>query len=228
VLLISEGEHTELDSVLNGALTNPAMLQDSLASVRTAAMVLRAGSRELLPAVDNVLTQSNTSQRFNCQVQGYLLGYLFRVAPEHAQSRLGESLQDEKCGNQFFHILHTVRPSEGMLPVAVSALNSPDLAIAGQAALFLADHGPAAAEDLLWRRLDALWNLWHDKTAELRANSPQASVQRQPALLERSLASALSRATNWNLTSAERDRLRSGCLTEQCQRIAEGKMWLGL
>jgi hypothetical protein len=226
VLLISEGEHKELDSVLNGALTNPAMLQDSLASVRTAAMVLRAGSRELLPAVDKVLTQSNTSQRFNCQVRGYFLGYLFRVAPEHAESRLGESLQDEKCGNQLFHILNTVRPSEGMLPVAVSALNSLDLAIAGQAALFLAEHGHGAAEDLLWRRLDALWNLWHDKTAELRANSPQASVQRQTALLEQSLASALSHATNWNLTSAERDRLRSGCLTEQCQRIAEGKMSL--
>jgi len=228
VLLIPEGEHPELDSVLNGALTDPAMLQESLASVRTAAVVLRAGSRALLPAVDNVLTESNAKKGFNCQVQGYFLGYLFRVAPEHAQSRLGESLQNEKCANQLFHILNTVRPSEGILPVAVSAINSPDLAIAGQAALFLADHGPAGAEDLLWRRLDALWNLWHDKSAELRTNSPQASVQRQTAVLELTLASALAHGKNWNLTSAERDRLRSGCLTEQCQRIAEGKMWLVL
>jgi len=228
VLLTSESEHPELDPVLNAALTNPAMLQDSLESVRTAAVVLRAGSRELLPAVDNVLTQSNASKRFNCQVQGYFLGYLFRVAPEHAQSRMGESLQDEKCGSQFFHILNTVRPSEGILPVAASALNSPDLAIAGKAALFLGEHGPAAVEDLLWLRLDALWNVWHDKPAELRINSPRASLQQQSALLEQSLASALSHAKNWNLTSAERDRLRGGCLTERCQSIAEGKMSLGL
>ena len=136
VLLISEGEHPELDSVLNGALTDPAMLQESLASVRTAAVVLRAGSRALLPAVDNVLTESNAKKGFNCQVQGYFLGYLFRVAAEHAQSRLGESLQNGKCANQLFHILNTVRPSEGILPVAVSALNSPDFAIAGQAACY--------------------------------------------------------------------------------------------
>ena len=80
----------------------------------------------------------------------------------------------------------------------------------------------------VWQRLDALWNLWHDQAAELRNNLSQPGVQREPGLLEQSLASALAHATNWKLSSAEQDRLRSGCLTEQCQRIAEGKMRLGL
>ena len=50
----------------------------------------------------------------------------------------------------------------------------------------------------------------------------------QSAHLEQSLASALAHANNWKLTPAERDRLRDGCLTEQCQSIAEGKMSFGL
>lgn len=228
VLMISEREHPDLDSLLKDALTDTAMLQESASSVRIAAVVLRAGSRNLLSAADNVLTESNGTKRFNCQVQGYLLGYLFRVAPRHAQSRLAETLQNEKCGNQLFHILNLVRPSEEIVPVALNALNSSDMAIAGNAALFLGERGPAAVEDALWQRLDALWNLWHDKAAELRNNSPQLSVQREPGLLEQSLASALAHATNWKLSSAEQDRLRSGCLTEQCQRIAEGKLRLGL
>lgn len=228
VLMISEKEHPELDSPLKDALTGTAMLQESASSVRIAAVVLRAGSRNLLSAADNILTQSNAAKRFNCQVQGYLLGYLFRVAPEHAQSRLAENFQNEKCGNQLFHILNLVRPSQEIVPVALNALNSSDLAIAGHAALFLGEHGPAAVQDALWQRLDALWNLWHDQAAELRNDSPQPGVQREAGLLEQSLASALAHATNWKLSSAEQDRLRSGCLTEQCRRIAEGKMRLEL
>jgi hypothetical protein len=35
---------------------------------------------------------------------------------EHAQSRLGESLQNEKCGNQLFHILNMVPLPKGCCP----------------------------------------------------------------------------------------------------------------
>jgi hypothetical protein len=230
VLLMSEAEHPEVDQALREQLANPSLLQDSLRSDQIAALVLRAGSRGLLPAVLDVLTRSAANRGYNCQVQGYLAGYLFKVEAEDAQRRLNEMLQDQKCGEQLFHILNTARYSDSLIPVAVQSLNSSNLTVASQAAIFLGQHGSGAVQDTLWQRLNALWTLWHDHAVELRGPTLalDKSIQSQSAHLEQSLASALAHANNWKLTPAERDRLRDGCLTEQCQRIAEGKMSLGL
>lgn len=230
VLRMSEAEHPEVDQALREELANPAILQDSLRSDRIAALVLRSGSRELLPAVLDVLVGSAANRGYNCQVQGYLAAYLFKVEAEDAQRRFTEMLQDQKCGEQFFHILNTARYSDSLIPVAVKALNSSNLTVASSAALLLGQHGSEAVQDPLWERLNALWTLWHDHAVELRgpALPLDKSIQSQSAHLEQSLASALAHANNWKLTPAERDRLRDGCLTEQCQRIAEGKMSLGL
>lgn len=230
VLLLPEAEHAELDSALRDQLANPGMLQGSAQSQRTAALVLRAGSRALLHAVDDALTQSTASHGYNCEVEGYLLGYIFKVAPEEGQKHLNEMLQDEKCGDQLFSILNMARYSDELVPVAVKALYSPNLGAAATAALFLGNRGSAQVEDVLWGRLDALWLLWHDRAGELQTTvtTLDRGIQSQSSRLEQSLASALSHASNWKLTPSERDRLRDGCLTERCQAIADGKMWLGL
>jgi len=230
VLLMSEAEHPEADSALREQLGNPGILQDSARSQQIAALVLRAGSGKLLPAVDEILTRSAAKHGYNCEVNGYLLGYLFRVALEDGQRRLSEMLQDDKCGEQLFRILNTARYSDALVPVAVKTLNSRNLSAAAMAALFLGDHGPAAVEHDLWQRLDALWLVWHDRARELRTTvtSFERGIQTQSSQLEQSLASALSHANNWSLTPPERARLRDGCITEQCRDIADGKMWLGL
>jgi hypothetical protein len=230
VLLMSEAEHSEVDQALREQLANPAMLQDSLRSDQIAALVLRAGSRELLPAVLDLLARSASNRGYNCQVQGFLAGYLFKVEAEGAQQRLTAMLQDQKCGEQFLHTLNTACYSDSLIPVAVKALDSSNLTVASQAAIFLGQHGSGAVQDTLWQRLNALWTLWHDHAEELRGPSLplDKSIQSQSAHLEQSLASALAHGNNWKLTPAERDRLRDGCLTEQCQRIAEGKMSFGL
>jgi hypothetical protein len=230
VLLMSEAEHPEVDSALREQLEDPRILQDSARSQRTAALVLRAGSRELLPSVDEALTRSALNHGYNCEVEGYLLGYLFRVALEDGQRRLSEMLQDDKCGGQLFRTLSTARYSDALVPVAVKTLKSRNLSAAAMAALFLGDHGSAAAEDALWQRLDALWLLWHDRAGELRTTvtSFERGIQSESSQLEQSLASALSHASNWNLTPSERARLRDACITEQCRDIADGKMWMGL
>ena len=230
VLLMPEAEHPELDASLRKELANPKIRQDSAASIRTAALVLRTGSRELLPAVDEALSLSASGQGHNCQVQAYLLGYLFRVAVEDAQRRFGERLSDETCGDQLFRILSLYHYSDAQIPVAVEALNSRNPSAASTAAMFLAEHGPASVEEALWRRLYALWLTWHDRAGEL-ATVPSPfprGIASQSALLEQILVSALSHAANWTLTPVEQDRLRDGCLTEQCREIADGKMRRGL
>jgi hypothetical protein len=230
VLLMPEAEHPELDASFRKELANPKIRQDSAASIRTAALVLRTGSRELLPDVDEALSLSTSGQGHNCQVQAYLLGYLFRVAVEDAQRRFGELLSDEACGDQLFRILNLYHYSDAQIPVAVEALNSRNLSAASTAAIFLAEHGPASVEEALWRRLNALWLTWHDRSGELTTvPSPfQRGIAPQSSVLEQVLVSALLHATNWTLTPVEQDRLRDGCLTEQCREIADGKMRRGL
>jgi hypothetical protein len=230
ILMVAERAHPEMDSGLRGQLANPSMLQPNAQSNRAAALVLRVGSRELLPDVDEVLKQSAAKHGYNCEVEGYLLGYLFRVAVEDGQRHLSEMLQDEKCGDQLFRILSTARYSDALLPVAARALNSHNLAAAGTAAIFLGEHGPAAEEDALWERLNSLWLAWHDRTGELQTTfTPfDHGIPSQNARLEQSLASALVHASNWSLTPSEVNRLRDGCITTQCKDIADSKLWLGL
>jgi hypothetical protein len=230
VLLMPEAEHPELNAALRKELANPTIRQDSAASIRMAALVLRSGSRELRPDVEEALNLSASGQGHNCQVQAYLLGYLFRFAVEDAQRHFGELLSDETCGDQFFRILNLGRYSDAEIPVAVEALNSSNLSAASTAAIFLAEHGSPSVEEALWRRLNALWLTWHDRAGELtNVPSPfQRGIAAQSANLEQSLASALSHAVNWTLAPDERDRLRGGCLTERCRDIAEGKTWYGL
>jgi hypothetical protein len=230
VLLVSEAEYPEMDSELRKQLGDPGFLQGSVQSQRTAALILRAGSRALLPAVNDALSRLAADHQYICEVEGYLLGYIVKVAPEDGQRQLNEMLQDGKCGDELFRILNSARYSDELVPVAVKALDSPNLGAAAMAALFLGNRGSAEVEDALWQRLNALWLLWHDRAGELRntVTPRDQGIQSRSSRLEQSLASALSHASNWKLTPSEHDRLRDGCLTEQCQAIADDKMWLGL
>ena len=47
----------------------------------------------------------------------------------------------------------------------------PDTRILGK--LFLGERGPISAEDALWRRLHAFWEVWRDHKAELRSRLPE-------------------------------------------------------
>ena len=230
ILMIPEAEHPEMDSALREQLADPSMLQPRMPSQRAAALILRIGSGELRPDVDRVLSELAAKRAYNCDVESYLIGYLFRVALEDGQKRLTERIQDDRCGDQFLRTLNHARYSDALIPVAVKALRSENFSAAGTAALFLAEHAPSATEDALWERLNAFWLVWQERAGELRAAYPltDGGTASQNARLEQSLASALAYAKNWKLTPAEQTRLHNGCITEQCRDIADGKMRLGL
>jgi hypothetical protein len=239
VFLVAEAEHPELDEMLSVELKDPEMLRDSWESQRTAAVVLRAGSRKLRPGVDELLDKYTAQPRYACEIQAYLIGYLFRIAPADATKRFTEEAESENkpCGTDLLRTLHQVRYTDELIPVAVKALDSPNLGTAGTAALFLRVHVPASVEEDLWRRLEALREAWRER-GELRAaettifeggiREQTAQLERgQTALLEQELVSGLITGANWKLTPEEREQLRKGCLTEKCRDIADGKMSFG-
>jgi hypothetical protein len=230
ILLLPEAEHPEFDAMLEAKLKNPAMLDDSLQSQRTAVVILRAGSRGIASAVDSFLDRTQRSCKGEAwgEVWGDLIGYLFRVAPEAGAKRLSEVLQakDNSCGWEVLRTLNSVRPSEDLIPIVTKALYSPNLVVAKSAALYLGERGPAPTEDALWGRLEALWSVWRDRASELSdalrynlGSGPKGEI----VMLEEALATALSQAKNWKLSPEELGRLRAGCLTQQCREMSDGR-----
>ena len=240
VFLMAESEHPELDEMLSARLNDPGMLQDSWESQRGAAIILRAGSRKLRPAVDEFLDKYVARPRYGCEIEGYLIGYLFRTALADATKRFAEETGsgNHPCASQLLRTLDTVRYSDELIPLATKALDSGDLGSAAMAATFLGLRGAVTVEPALWERLSTLREKWRERAAELRGADTgilDGGVREQAAQLERArtvqleqaLVSALVRGANWKLTAGEQDRLREGCLTERCRDIADGKMSLG-
>jgi hypothetical protein len=229
ILLLHEAERPQLDPMLNRALAD-RRTGSPLPSEETAALVLRAGSRNLVPLVDGILDKCGPGCGCLGNAQGYLIGYLFRVSPRDAEKRLDAVLErgEDPCGSEVLRTLHFTHYSGDMIPVVTGALNSPNLGTAAEAALFLAEHAPADARGPLWRRLEALWKAWAGRSAELARPFPLSgdSAAGRAEALEEALASALAHAKKWQLSPEERERLRAGCLTDRCRTIADGKMFL--
>ncbi len=234
ILLMDEGEFAELDSLLKEQISDPRVRQDWGQSQRLAAMVLRAASRNLAVPVNAWLTELTGKPGCGADVEASLFGYLFRIGDATAGKQLSSELWDRKddCGGQVLRSLHAMRYSDELLPIVSQALNSPNPITVTQAALFLGEHGSPSSQDLLWQRLESLWNAWHDRASELQVATMNFSASANPAQqanqLEQALASALAHAKNWTLSPAEIDRLRSGCLTDACREVADGHRVLNL
>jgi hypothetical protein len=236
IFLMPETEHPELDKMFEGKLADQQLVWTGAASVDLSALVLRAGSRNLVPFVNAALGRYTVSRKFMCEPQAYLLGFLFRFTNEDAGKRLSAIMQGaaDPCGNQMLRFLEKSRYSDDLVPIAIQSLDSQNVSAAASSALFLGVHARETAKAALWKRLDAFWGAWRDRAGELKMQESTSplfmgnSAPAQALMLQAALASALANATNWQLSEAERDRLRSGCLTEQCRAIADGKMRLSL
>src|SRR6267378_1242187 len=79
ILLMEEGEHTELDSPLKEQLSDPKVRQDWAQSQRFAAVILRAASRDLAVPVKAWLIELTGKPGCAADVEADLLGYLFRI-----------------------------------------------------------------------------------------------------------------------------------------------------
>ena len=125
ILLLPESEHAELDDLLARQLHDVAWHSGTLESRSAAAMLLRMGSRKLIPEVNELLDEAPVSEENWCETRADLFGYLFRFTPEEAAKRLDSELQSAKnrCGAELLRMLHNDRYSDDELPGAVAALN---------------------------------------------------------------------------------------------------------
>jgi hypothetical protein len=220
ILLLKEAEHPELDDLLKQRLQAPAAAKDYVEAQKIAALVLRAGSRNLLPAVREALTRFAGNHASDCETRAYLVNYQFRFAPKDAGQYLRTAFQDKEASCGWFHFLGQTRYSDDLIPSAIEGLDSTNPNVAASAALFLGAHGAPDVEEVLWHRLDVFWERWHGRAAELDEATPAAQ-------LEPALVNALTHGANWKLTLTEQDRLRTGCLTDMCRKVASGEISLG-
>jgi len=227
ILLLKESEHPELDALLNERLAAASTLRDAQGLQKTAALVLRAGSRNLRPAVIEALAQFTAKRRTDCETQSSLVNYLVRFAPKDAAKYLTAAFQDKECYCGWLVFLDHERYSDDLISIAIQALDSPNPTIAASGALFLGKYGPADSEELLWRHLDTLWDKWRDRVGELQSAGLLIPGPWATEHLEQALVSALVHGANWKLTLAEQDRLRAGCLTDDCRKFAAGEVSMG-
>jgi hypothetical protein len=230
ILHVAEMERPEFDSFLKKRLTSPNQMEDPFTGPQTASIVLRTGSRNLLGPVLGFLDGQPNGRGIDCEAEGFLLGYLFRVAPVDATRRLGFTLNDkqDRCASQLFRLLVKARHIEPIIPVAEAALDSANLQAAATAALFLGEKGPASSKLLLSRRLTELRDQWRDREDEISASFRAEDIRRQSADLEAYLVSALLHGRSWQVTEEERSTMQAGCFTEQCRQIALGRTSIGL
>jgi len=225
ILLLKESEHAELDEPLKARLA-AVTLEDTVEARAAGALVLRAGSRNLRPAVKAALAQFAGKQGPDCEIQAYLVNYSFRFAPKDAAQYLGPALADKKSSCAWLAFLARQRYSDDLIPIARQALDSPNPNTAASGALFLGVHGPADFEDTLWRHLDAFREHWRDRAGVLRSALPGRPGPGEDAYLEQALVNALLHGANWKLTPAEQERLRAGCLMDDCRQVAVGEFSL--
>ena len=93
-----------------------------------------------------------------------------------------------------------------LLPFLRNRLTQASPGQAETAAFYISQHGTASDRSLLRTRLDLWRTQWRGKY-----------VSNSQARLEAELTSAIALGSNWQATEAEREILRSSCLTKICR-----------
>lgn len=117
------------------------------------ALIDRFGDAASLAAVQTVF-ESQLGQ-WACDPQSHMLRYFLRVAPAYGVREVEASLQARQstgCYRLLLQELGAELPQAE--PVALDALNDPDLEVAADAALALGHWGTARAEPALWARME--------------------------------------------------------------------------
>jgi hypothetical protein len=229
ILLLSEEEHPELDRLLTKRLEDQQLMGTDYGVRSTTALVLRVGSRALMPAVEQYL-DAQRAELSPPDTVGYLLGYMFRVDSKRAARRLQQYLQNAHPEYFCSPLLASLARSEhakSAVPTIAAAINRQDLAVAGAAALFLSMFGDSREEAMLLERLRAFRLEWSEKKSLLQPPQPLSGPLTAAVQFEQQIVSALVHSKNWTLTEVDKEFIANGCLTDSCREFASGRISIG-
>lgn len=224
IFLAREGEHPELDSKLAHTLSDVNVMRTT-EGAKAAAAILCLGSINLRLPVTAFLDRLPPSHFVHEGVEGYLLGYLFRIRDSSAAKRLQLALQDRDAYRavSVLRSLNKAVSIQGALPVVTAALRTANAGTTASAALFLSQHGSEDARDAIWQRLNALHDEWKDHANELRSAFGFTGAAAETARLEQALVCALVHGKTWKLTASDTESLEQSCLTDECREVARGR-----
>ncbi len=170
-------------------------------------MLARYGS----PAVyDEVRRAYRLHRHYWSPQRAAMLAYLIRHNPKYGASLLKRALNAPE-GNVYHSIFTDVAEaysSPGLERVAIQFLDDQNPENVEKAVWFLGGHGSAAAEQVLWGRLEKSHAAWKDREPEM----PAADAE-----LEASLVRAISHSPHWITDKSKLSRLRMLCVTKASQ-----------
>ena len=127
-----------------------------------------------------------------------MLRYFLRLEPEFGTRAVEASLAARKqtgCYRMLLQELGDALPK--VQPLAIHALDDPDLEVANDAALALGHWGMASAESALWARLKRFHREWQGREGELRQTPPYNDPIARATALESNLVNSIATGTNW-------------------------------
>ena len=133
-----------------------------------------------------------------CDPQTAMLRYFLRLEPEFGTRAVEASLAARKqtgCYRMLLQELGDALPK--VQPLAIHALDDPDLEVANDAALALGHWGMASAESALWARLKRFHREWQGREGELRQTPPYNDPIARATALESNLVNSIATGTNW-------------------------------
>lgn len=155
-----------------------------------------------------------------CDPQDAMLRYLLRVDPSFGRKAVEASLaarKDTGCYRTLLQDLGMSLPE--VEPLAMRALDDPDVEVAEDAANALGRWGTAKAEAALWARLKRFHQQWSDRERGLRVNSDYRSSTSEAKGFERTLISAIATGTNWICGPDKFERLRALASPQEQKQI---------
>ena len=178
-------------------------------------LVARHGSAGLVPFVKGTLERDAP-----CELEAAALAYLLAHDPAGALERLQPEFDRRGSGFCVVPAWSSLAPrlwDQGIESAALAHLDRGSTRQVVDAAQVLGQHGSAAVEQPLLRRL-VRWNeQWRGRDAELAALTAGPPPFDSPILIEGVLSNALLEARSFTLTADEVARVRSLCLTGGCR-----------
>lgn len=223
-----------LVKLLSGEELQPAM-QEALGRI-----VGKEGARELdyhlvelfagksaLDTMKAVFTRH--AGEWACDPQGAMLRYFLRLDPEFGAKAVQASLATRKMTGCYRSLLQDLGKSLPKVePIAISALDDPDLQVASDAALALGRWGTAKAEKALWARLKRFHQEWQGRVGELRYTPEYSSPIARATALEGALVNSIVTGMNWICGPEKFEKLRALASPRQQQQIPGwSKQWEG-